>query len=232
VNNSAVIATSQHLPSATCTDVPLQPDQGYSLHPGLTHQASAHALMPHLTSVRHLPGIYLQASGVATAASAQPNFQPIVNSQPVDSSSIDLSLPTSAHAIRSASFQSACPEQMSSTTAVASDWSLHSMHPPVPQTFIQLQPPRPPTLVETRPPRPPTFVDLLPPVPTRPIEVGRPICTPVVQPTTVNYLMDTAVLRIPLHQSYLLIHKFLGLFQCKLLVIYCITPTHHRLHPL
>jgi len=79
------------------------------LHPGLTYQASAHALTPHLTSISHLPGIYSQASGIATVASAQPNFQTIVHSEPFDSSSIDLSLPTSAHAISSASFQNAYP---------------------------------------------------------------------------------------------------------------------------
>ena len=39
---------------------------------------------------------------------------------------------------------------------------------------------------------PPTLIDLLPPVSTRLIEVGRPVCTPVVQPKTMNHFMDTA----------------------------------------
>jgi len=62
VINPAVIASNQHLQFATCTDVSLQPDQSYSLPPALTHQTSAHALTPHLTSVSHLPTWYLLRS--------------------------------------------------------------------------------------------------------------------------------------------------------------------------
>jgi len=120
-NNSAVAASAQYLQPATCTDIPLQPIQSYPPYPELTFQASAHALTPHLTNVNHLPGILSQSSYNATVAHSQPNFQSGAYAQPIDSRSIDLSLPTVAQTIRSASLQSAYTTQALSTATVATD---------------------------------------------------------------------------------------------------------------
>jgi len=118
-NNSSVTASVDQLQPVTRTDIQPHLTHGYPL---LSFQSSAHALTPHLTNVHYLPGTYTHSFSTATVAHSRLNFQSSACSQPIDSRSIDLSLPTAVHNIRSASFQSACTTQaLSTAAAVASD---------------------------------------------------------------------------------------------------------------